>query len=85
MLVVWDEDALSDLETIGAFIAQDSPSAARRVARLLETSPHLGRPAMGREGVRELTISRYPYVLVYEIANEELRILAVVHQAQNRP
>jgi addiction module RelE/StbE family toxin len=91
MLVVWDDEALSDLESIGAFIEIDNPAAARRVveriqriASLLETSPRLGRPAIGRPGVRELTVSRYPYVLVYELIEDDVQILAVVHQSQDR-
>lgn len=40
---------------------------------------------MSLEGKRELILSRYPYVLAYRIENDEGRILAVYHQAQNRP
>jgi toxin ParE1/3/4 len=90
--VVWDDEALDDLDSIGAFIASDNPRAARRVVErirerslLLETSPRLGKPIVERPGARELILSRYPYVLVYEIEDEEVRILAVFHQSQNRP
>lgn len=92
MQVVWDDEALSDLESIGAYIENDSPAAARRVveriqriAILLETSPRLGRPAIGRPGMHEINVSRYPYGLVYELSEDEVRILSVFHQAQDRP
>ena len=35
-------------------------------------------------GVREFILTRYPYVLVYEILDEEVRILAVFHHRQQR-
>jgi toxin ParE1/3/4 len=90
--VVWDDEALDDLDSIGAFIASDNPAAARRVVEhirerslLLEASPRLGKPIAERLGARELILSRYPYVLAYEIDGDEVRILAVFHQSQNRP
>jgi toxin ParE1/3/4 len=89
--VVWDDEALDDLDSIGAFIANDNPRAARRVverirerSQLLETSPRLGKPIVERPGARELILSRYPYVLVYEIEDDEVHILAVFHQSQDR-
>ncbi|MGD9968098.1 MAG: type II toxin-antitoxin system RelE/ParE family toxin [Hyphomonadaceae bacterium] len=89
MKVVWDDEALDDLDAIGEFISRDNSVAARRVverirdtSRLLETSPRLGKPI--DERTRELILRRYPYVLVYEIAQGEVRILAVFHHAQNR-
>ncbi|WP_414731506.1 type II toxin-antitoxin system RelE/ParE family toxin [Vitreimonas sp.] len=49
MQVVWDDGALDDLESIGAFIARDNPRTARRIveflrdkASLLATFPYLG-------------------------------------------
>jgi toxin ParE1/3/4 len=90
MRVVWDDDALRDLETIAAYIAPNSASAARRVisylrdkAQLLDSSPELGR-ASREAGVRELIASRYPYIIVYELDVHEVRIVAVVHQSRDR-
>ncbi len=91
MRVVWDDEALDDLDSIGAFIASDNPQAAMRVVErirerslLLEASPRLGKPIAEQPGLRELILSRYPYVLVYEIDDGVVRILAVFHQSQDR-
>ena len=91
MNVVWGDEALSDLQSIGEFIRRDGPRSAIRVvehirakALLLEPSPRLGRPSTDG-ATYVLTLSRYPYVLVYEIEDQEVRILAVFHQSQNRP
>jgi toxin ParE1/3/4 len=69
MKVVWDDEALDDLDSIGDFISRDNPPAAQRVIErirdtslLLETSPRLGKPV--DERTRELILRRYPYVLV---------------------
>jgi toxin ParE1/3/4 len=87
--VIWDERAVQELKAVATYIANDSPRSAKRVteylrdrALLLETSPELGR-AVG-DGTRELVLSRYPYVLVYEIAGDEVHIVALFHHRQNR-
>jgi toxin ParE1/3/4 len=36
-------------------------------------------------GTRELVISRTPYVVIYRIANQEARIVHVLHTAQRWP
>lgn len=79
-----------DVDAIAEFIAKDSKPAAKRVvhyirrsAQLLQYSPRLGR-ATGDEK-RELILWRYPYILVYRIDQDEVRILAVFHQSQDWP
>lgn len=90
MRLVWDDRALDDLTAIAEYIAADSPRAAHRVvdyvrsaARLLETSPELGMPSP-ESGLREFILTRYPYLLVYEMIDNEVRILAVFHHRQMR-
>ena len=87
--VIWDERAVQDLSNVATYIANDSPRSAKRVAEylrdralLLETSPELGRAV--EDGTRELVLSRYPYVLVYEIADDEVHIIALFHHSQKR-
>jgi plasmid stabilization system protein ParE len=46
--------------------------------------PEMGRP--GRiEGTRELVISSTPYIAAYRIVDEAVRILRVLHGAQQWP
>ena len=85
-----DDRALDELEDIGQYIAADSPRAAVRVvehirekARLLQDFPAVGRGTPA-EGVRDLVLTRYPYILVYALEGEEVRILSVVHQRRDR-
>jgi addiction module RelE/StbE family toxin len=50
----------------------------------LRLFPEMGRP--GRiEGTRELVISRTPYIAAYRIAGDTVRILRVLHGAQQWP
>ncbi len=88
--LVWDDRALDDLDAIALYIAKDSPRAAERVvtymreaALSLEVWPELGREVSG-EGVREFILTRYPYLLVYEIVGGEVHILAAFHHRQHR-
>jgi toxin ParE1/3/4 len=88
--LVWEEGAADDLESIGDWIARDSPRAALRVvesivrsAQLLSTFPELGRAVDGTD-VREFVLTRYPYILVYENASDAVRIRAVFHHRQQR-
>ncbi|MCR6646215.1 MAG: type II toxin-antitoxin system RelE/ParE family toxin [Terricaulis sp.] len=66
-------------------IVQPPPFASSNIsaARSLETSPSLGK-ATSKTGVREFVLTRYPYLLAYELAGDEIRILAVFHHRQRR-
>ena len=76
--------ALSDLDAIYAYIAQDNPVAARRwINRLRErarkaaTAPLAGRVVLEVEqpGVREVFLRTYR--LVYRVVGNELHVLTV--------
>jgi len=63
MTPIWSPEAIDDLAALRAYIEQDDPAAARRIAlhiihnveTLLANSPEMGRP--GRvPGTRELAI-----------------------------
>jgi toxin ParE1/3/4 len=51
-----------------------------RAVEKLAHFPHLGRP--GRESSRELVVSGTPFIAVYRVEGEEIRIGTVVHGAQ---
>ena len=91
MKVVWSVFALSDRERIFSYIEADNPIAAiavderiATVARGLRDFPERGRP--GRvAGTRELVISGTPYIAAYLIVGGTVRILRVLHGAQQWP
>ena len=88
--VRWTRLAVEQLAAIGAFIAENNPSAARQVeARLREAVTNLTRfPGMGRPGrvagTRELIIAGTPYIIPYRVIGDDIDILAVFHAAQDR-
>jgi addiction module RelE/StbE family toxin len=91
MTLEWSPFAVADREAIFDYIASDSPSAAVAVDERIETHinslaafPEMGRP--GRiPGTRELVISRTPYLAAYHYAPPTLRILRILHGAQQWP
>jgi len=89
--VRWTRSAVRQLASIGAYIAESNPRAAKAVeARLRDAVTGLARfPAMGRPGrvagTRELVVSGTPYIIPYRVADTYVDILAVFHAAQNRP
>ena len=92
MKLVFDEEALVDLEGIYNWIAKDNPAAAKAVVeRLFESTEHLAAfPHMGHAGrdagTFEWVVPRLPYIAVYEIhpGRDEVIVVAVVHGAQER-
>ena len=65
MTILWSPEAIDDLTSLRAYIAEDNPAAAKGVAlhilhnieQLLPNNPQLGRP--GRvPGTRELVIPK---------------------------
>ena len=94
MKIRWSPTAVSDLVSIRDYIAQDSPSAARKVANRIKESVNrlTGFPLSGRVGrvlgTRELVIpgtSYIVYIVAYTLQSEEVQIAAVLHGRQNWP
>lgn len=91
MKVIWTPRAASDLEHVAGFIAQDKPDAAIRVASCiygrimdLELTAEIGR--IGRvSGTRELIFHPWPYIAVYRITKEAVRIIRIRHSSQRYP
>jgi toxin ParE1/3/4 len=88
MKVKFTRPALAELDAIFAYIHQRNPIAAGQVvARVREIAAQLGRfPDMGhpkyKPGVRMITVRRYPYLIFYTVANDEVLILSVRHGAR---
>lgn len=88
--VVWTPGARDGLNEALAFIAEDSPQAAERVldvvldaADSLQILSLRGRvvPEIADENVREVFV--FSYRLMYEIAGDEVRIVAFLHGARD--
>jgi addiction module RelE/StbE family toxin len=84
----WSRRALRDLETIRAYIANDSPRAAERVAAelgmladSLSEMPNRGRRLDTAADVRELISGKY--VLRYCITEQIVLIVRLKHSAQS--
>lgn len=90
--MTWARAALDDIKEQIAFIAQDNPAAARRVAdRLRDVGAALGDMATGRPGrvtgCYEKSVSRLPYIIAYELrpiaGRESVVILRVIHTSRD--
>jgi toxin ParE1/3/4 len=84
--VVWSPNALDDVDEIAAYIARDSPTYAAAVVekilditRNLQKFPFLGRivPESNEESIRERFV--YSYRLIYQVQQDTITIIAVVH------
>jgi addiction module RelE/StbE family toxin len=80
--------ALRDLESIGTYLVQRNPSGAENVLSAIKASidalsafPEMA-PAVDQTGHRRLPILRYPYVVFYRIAGDELLILHIRHTSR---
>jgi toxin ParE1/3/4 len=89
-VVIWSQQAVADLRSIHDFITRDSHYYAKKVVHdirekieELNDLPKLGRivPEFNEEDVRELFL--YSYRIIYEIKDEVIFVLAVVHQRRN--
>ena len=92
MTPLWSPEAIEDLASLRAYIEQDDPAAAQRVAlhivhnveTLLADNPEMGRP--GRvPGTRELVIPRTPFIVPYRLHRNTIQILRVYHSARRWP
>ncbi|CAN5773047.1 type II toxin-antitoxin system RelE/ParE family toxin [soil metagenome] len=91
MKVIWTPRAASDLDEAVDYIGTDKPGAALEVAdRIyvevagLATMPHIGRIGLV-PGTRELIFHPCPYIAVYKIFEEDIRILRIRHSSKQWP
>ena len=91
MRVRWTTPARVQLVRAFEYIAEENRrSAARTAEQIWESTQLLARhPMAGREGrvagTRELVISGTPFIVAYQVKKKEVRILAVLHAAQEWP
>jgi toxin ParE1/3/4 len=92
MNILWSPQAIDDLISLRAHIAEDNPTAARGVAlhiihnieRLLPNNPQMGR--RGRvSGTRELVIPKTPFIVPYRLQRNVIEILRVYHGVRRWP
>jgi plasmid stabilization system protein ParE len=81
--------ALADLAAVLDYISAESPQGAKRVQsrigsiiHLLTTHPRIGRRT-DDPAVRRLTTSPYPYLVFYEIGEDEIIVHAIRHAARD--
>lgn len=89
--LIWTDQAISDLEDIGNYIAENSENFAKRTVQKLFDRPHILKefPKVGRivpetnnENVRELIEGNYR--IIYEVISaDQINILAIHHSARN--
>ena len=89
-MVIWSQPAKADLRSIHDFIAHDSRFYAKKVVQdirektdILEQLPKSGKktPELNDDQVRELSL--YSYRIIYEIKEQGIFVLAVVHKRRD--
>lgn len=90
--VIWSPQAIRDVESIRAFIAQDSPSyadlEARRIVAAVErlrTFPESGRQVPERPSAAIREIIQPPYRIVYRLRDEIVEIVTVFRASRQFP
>lgn len=91
-MIIWQKNAIDDLESIHRYISTDNPIAATSVVETIiriSTSQLSAFPNSGRKGrvakSYELVVSKTPYIVVYSVQNEKIDIFAVRHTSQQWP
>lgn len=89
--VRWSANAMRDLHTIGAHIAEHNPTAAQSVVQTIYEGclalgdfPYRGRKSR-MDGRHDLVFSPLPYIAVYRVLNSQVQILRVYHMARHWP
>ncbi|BBP66857.1 MULTISPECIES: type II toxin-antitoxin system RelE/ParE family toxin [Pseudomonas] len=90
--IVLTDKAQSDLDSIHEHYqaALGKNGAAAAIITILETLQRLQRfPGSGRPSIapdiRELVLTRYPFVIPYRMVHAQVQILRILHQRNERP
>lgn len=89
MKITWRATARRQLEHQIEYVRARSPQSADRLLRRVEFRiaqlidfPRIG--TLSHRGVRELVITKTPYIVVYQLRGDEIVILRLFHAAQSR-
>lgn len=87
--VKFTSSSLKDLKSIQEYIYENNRKAAQKVvAHIIEKieTVIIPNPAAGRAGrvlrTRELVISKYPYIVPYQVRDDVIYILRVLHTSR---
>lgn len=90
MQLHWTPEAIQDREAIFDYIETDNPNAALALDELFEEKAGrlVDHPGLGRRGrvgsTREL-VAHQNYILVYDVVNDSVRVLRVLHATRQWP
>lgn len=90
MTVRWTSGALRQLRSIERYLQEHEAASIRILARIeravdrLGRMPRIGRPARQRD-VRLLMVTGTRYVVVYGLRGDDVVVLALFHERQQRP
>ena len=89
MRIRYTEPALADLDEILRFIGVNAPEGAKKVQRRLQAMidflvlfPLAGRRTSDGS-IRRILVSPYPYLIFYEVRDQDIFIHAVRHAARD--
>jgi toxin ParE1/3/4 len=82
--------ALRDLRRIDEFVRRESPARARDTGERIEKRiadlalfPLQGTQS-ARRNLRQLYVTRTPYIVIYRVVRREVQIVTIVHASQQR-
>lgn len=89
-MVIWSDPAKADLKSIHDFIAHDSKHYANKVAQdirqkteLLDEFPKIGKRVTEINDQNIRALSMYSYRIIYQIKDNDIFVLAVVHKRRD--
>jgi toxin ParE1/3/4 len=86
--VFWSPRAAADLNELVDFIAADKPDAAERVGDNVYSKVErlTSTPLIGRIGIlpktRELILAPWPYIAVYKVTGDTVRVIRLRHTSR---
>ncbi|MBM7071969.1 type II toxin-antitoxin system RelE/ParE family toxin [Shewanella sp. 202IG2-18] len=90
-MIYWEEESLNDREAIFEFLYEVNPFAAEKTDEIIEKKVEnlIEQPLMGvqRDGIRGrlLIIPEVSMIVSYDIQNDDIQVLRVLHQKQKFP
>ena len=90
--VRFSKSAVNDLNSIREYIYDNNKDAAKEVVSYIIEKIEtilVVNPAAGRAGrvlrTRELVISKYPYIVPYQVRDDVIYVLRVLHTSRKWP